>query len=89
MESFTLTNLNLGDSLNNIILPSAPRLTYIRLGDPGLATLDLGFLSPVANTVTDFNLAYCYALTQITNVNNVVLSHLLEFDVSKIMLQVH
>ena len=78
LESFILTNLNLGDSLNNIILPSAPRLTYIRLGDPGITTLDLGFLSPIANTVTDFNLVDCYALTQVTNVNNLVLSHLFD-----------
>ena len=89
MEVLILERMSYGDSLNNIILPSAPRLYQITLGDPDITSLDLGFLDPVKNAIQLLNLDELPSLTGITNVNNIVLSHLTQFYVSNVTLFIH
>ena len=81
LESLYLAGLELGNSLNDLQLPPSPHFRNIYLEDYETTDLDLAFLSPVANSIISLDFRSFYELTQLTNNNNVVLPHLLDFEV--------
>ena len=81
LESLHLADLNMGNALNDLLLPSSQHFREIYIEDHEATNVDLAFFSPVANTITHLDFRKFYALTQLTNNYDVVLDLLMRFEV--------
>ena len=83
LRELTLVDLDFGNSLSDLMLPLATPSLSIGFQDALTTELDFGFLQNVRNTPLEVFLYDFPSLTQLTNRDHIVLSQLLQFEVSQ------